>query len=110
VSHEVEGAVHAGIAGAEDLVLGQIGDGIAGGVAVPEVQELDALRAVVDDVLVVEGDIGLLEFIFLDVFAILAAFSRTSVLVFSNRPVGRRLPCPDAVAVGIDRRDGACRT
>ena len=50
VTHEVEGAVHAGVPGAEDLVLGQVRHRITDGVRVAEVPELDALRAVVEHV------------------------------------------------------------
>src|SRR5207248_11146514 len=68
--HVVVTAVDAGVAGAEDLVPGQIGAGVAGGVGVAEVEELDALAlAVVEDQLVVEDDVGHLQRAVADVLA-----------------------------------------
>ena len=98
MAHEVEGAVDAGIAGAEDLVLGQVGEGIARGVGMAEEEELDALLAVVEHQLVVEDDVRDLE------------------RAVARRPCGRsargrppRTPCapliaqqPGAVGLGDD--------
>jgi hypothetical protein len=58
MSHEIVRAVDAGVAGAEDLLPRQVGDRVADGVRVAQVQELDALLAVVEDQLVVEGQSG----------------------------------------------------
>ena len=58
VAGVVEGPVHAGVAGEQDPVLRQPGDGIAGGVGVAEEEELDALVAVVEDELVGEVEGG----------------------------------------------------
>ena len=54
MAHVVERAVHAGVAGAENLVLRQVGAGVADRVAVAEGVEDDVLRVVLDLVLVVE--------------------------------------------------------
>ena len=58
VAGVVEGPVHAGVAGEQDPVLRQPGDGIAGGVGVAEEEELDPLVAVVEDELVGEVEGG----------------------------------------------------
>ena len=69
VPHVVERPVDAGIAGAEDLVLREIQERIAGGVGVAEEQQLDVLLAVVEDELLVEDQIGHLEIAVGDVLA-----------------------------------------
>ena len=71
VAHVVERAVHARVAGAEDLVLRQVRARVAGRVAVPEVHEDHVLRVVFQFVLVVEGDVHLLERALLHVLAVL---------------------------------------
>ena len=58
VAGVVEGTVHAGVAGEQDPVLRQPGNGIAGGVGVAEEEKLDALVAVVEDELVREVEGG----------------------------------------------------
>src|SRR5262249_10551926 len=83
MAHEVEGAIDAGVAGAEDLVLRQVGAGTAGGVGVAEEQELDALRAVVEDELVVEDDVGHLEAAFADVLAAAGAAAGLGELLWA---------------------------
>ena len=57
----IERPVHARVAGAEDFVLRQIEKGVAGGVSVPEEVEHGPLLAVLENVLVVEDDVGHLE-------------------------------------------------
>src|SRR5947208_2821763 len=53
VPHVVERTIHAGIAGAEDLVLGQIRYRVTGSMSMSQEQELDALRVVFEDVFLV---------------------------------------------------------
>src|SRR5438105_15843901 len=77
MAHEVEGAVDASIAGADDLLLGQVSEGIASGMRMTEKQELDSLLAVIEDELIIENEAGDFE---LAVGHILAAGGRFASL------------------------------
>src|SRR5205807_3670006 len=61
MAHEVEGAVHAGITRAQQLVLRQVSKGVAGCMGMTQEKKLDALLAVVQHELVVEHHVGNLE-------------------------------------------------
>ena len=75
----------------------------------PKCVELDVLRAVVEHVLVVEGDVGLLELVLLDVLAVLGRVLPLLRAVRLQQPgrvacwatILRPLLRPDAVAVGV---------
>ena len=59
MAHEVVGAVHAGVARAQQLLLGQIGKGIAGGMRVAEEQEENATaRALYEECLTLQQELG----------------------------------------------------
>src|SRR5438128_9613430 len=71
MAHEVERPIHAGIAHAKNFLPWKISNGIPARVSMANGIDLDALGAVIDHVLVVEGDVGLLEHILLEVVAAL---------------------------------------
>src|SRR6516164_9862618 len=97
MTHEVERAVDAGVAGAKELVLGHVREGVAGRVGVAEEVELDPLRAVVEDELIVKDDVWHFQLAFSDVLA--AELSFTSVLELF-RPADAQ--DPGAVGLGDD--------
>src|SRR5262249_48871395 len=69
VAHEIERTIHTGIARAKNLLTWQISDGIPARVSMANGVDLDTLGAVIDHVLVVKGNIGLLEYILLEIVA-----------------------------------------
>src|SRR5438105_11599451 len=103
MAHEVEGAVDASIAGADDLLLGQVSEGIASGMRMTEKQKLDSLLAVIEDELIIENEAGDFE---LAVGHVLTASGRLSRL-------GKFLGTVDAQqssAVGLSDDTGPCLT
>src|SRR5579862_9233369 len=69
MAHEVERPIHAGIARAKNFLPWKICHGIAARVSMANGKNLDSLGAVINHVLVIEGDVGLLEYIFLEIIA-----------------------------------------
>src|SRR5438128_212976 len=58
MAHVIERAIGAGIAGAQNLVLGQVSKSIAGSMGMTQEHEFDTLLAVIQYQLVVENQVG----------------------------------------------------
>src|SRR5208283_3762758 len=111
MTHEIERPIHASVARAKNLLPWKISNCIPAGVSVANGKDLDALAAVINQVLVVEGYVGLLEYILLEVvaslrprgclFPLLGTIDREQA---ARWPAGNDLGTflgPDAVSVGM---------